>query len=59
MWPAIFEAVYLLAGRLAHQEFVWQVLDRGALRLLPMRQYAGQPMDLAGVVLTMQEFAIR
>lgn len=63
VWPAIFEAIYLLADRLDQQDFVWQMLERGALQLLPiglddiprirelMRKYADQPMDLADAAL--------
>jgi predicted nucleic acid-binding protein len=63
VWPAVFEAIYLLADRLDHQDFVWQMLERGALQLLPvglddiprirelMRKYADQPMDLADAAL--------
>ena len=63
VWIVVFEAMYLLADRLDYQEFVWQMLERGAVQLLSvdlddiprirelMRKYADRPMDLADAAL--------
>ena len=59
VWPALTEAMYLLSGDARAQESVWEMIARGALRLLPldqadvprmrelMRKYADRPMDVA------------
>jgi predicted nucleic acid-binding protein len=59
VWPALTEAMYLLAGQLRAQEALWEMLTRRAVELVPlasadvprirelMRKYADQPMDLA------------
>lgn len=63
VWPSLVEAMYLLSGHPAAQEALWEMLDRGALLLLPldsgdvprirelMRKYANRPMDLADAAL--------
>jgi predicted nucleic acid-binding protein len=63
VWPPLTEAMYLLAGLPKAQEALWEMLQRGALQLLPldsadaprirelMRKYANRPMDLAGAAL--------
>lgn len=59
VWPALTEAMYLLAAQPRAQDAIWEMLARGAVRLLPlvsddiprmrelMRKYADRPMDLA------------
>lgn len=63
IWPALTEAIYLLSDLPAAQEAVWEIVERGAVRLLPleladvprirelMRKYANRPMDLADAAL--------
>ena len=63
VWPAFTEAMYLLADLPAAQEALWEMVERGALRFLPldsadaarmrdlMRKYANRPMDLADAAL--------
>lgn len=63
VWPPLVEAMYLLSDQPLAQEAVWEMLDRGALILLPldssdipgirafMRKYANRPMDLADAAL--------
>lgn len=63
LWPPLVEAMYLLSGQLAAQEALWEMLERGAVLLLPfdandiprtrelMRKYANRPMDLADAAL--------
>jgi hypothetical protein len=63
VWPAPTEAMYLLAGQPRAQDAIWEMLARGAVRLLPldsddiprmrelMRKYADRPMDLADAAL--------
>ena len=63
VWPAITEAMYLLADVPKGQAGVWQMVERGAVRLLPlgdediprmrqlMEKYADLPMDLADAAL--------
>jgi predicted nucleic acid-binding protein len=63
MWPPLTEAMYLLADQPKAQAALWEMLDRGALQLLPldasdaprirelMRKYANRPMDLADAAL--------
>ena len=59
VWPALTEAMYLLADQGNGQEALWEMLARKAIQLLPldlrdvprmrelMRKYADRPMDLA------------
>ena len=59
VWPALTEAMYLLADLPKGQEALWEMLARRAIRLVPldlgdvprmrelMRKYADRPMDLA------------
>jgi predicted nucleic acid-binding protein len=63
VWPAVTEAMYLLAEVPAAQDILWEMLERGPLQLLPlyaedvprmrelMRKYADRPMDLADAAL--------
>jgi uncharacterized protein len=63
VWPPLTEAMYLLADQPKAQAALWEMLDRGALQLLPldasdaprirelMRKYANRPMDLADAAL--------
>jgi len=63
VWPPLTEAMYHLAAFPKGQEAVWEMLDRGDLRLLPldrddfarmrelMRKYADRSMDLADAAL--------
>ncbi|MGB6597463.1 MAG: PIN domain-containing protein [Candidatus Acidiferrum sp.] len=63
VWPTLVEAMYLLSDQPAAQEALWEMLDRGAVLLLPldssdiprirelMRKYANRPMDLADAAL--------
>ena len=63
VWPPLVEAMYLLSDQLAAQEALWEMLERGAVLLLPfdlsdiprtrelMRKYADRPMDLADAAL--------
>jgi uncharacterized protein len=63
IWPPVVEAMYLLSDQLIAQEALWEMLDRGAILLLPldrndiprirelMRKYANRPMDLADAAL--------
>jgi predicted nucleic acid-binding protein len=63
VWPALTEAMYLLADLPRGQEAVWDMCERGAPRLLPleegdiprirelMRKYRDRPMDLADAAL--------
>jgi predicted nucleic acid-binding protein len=63
VWPAVTEAMYLLAEQPRAQEALWEMLERGALQLLAldvgdaprmrelMRKYANRPMDLADAAL--------
>lgn len=63
VWPPLTEAMYLLASQVRAQEALWEMLERGALQLLPldtgdtsrirelMRKYANRPMDLADAAL--------
>jgi uncharacterized protein len=63
VWPALFEAMYLLSDLPLAQEAIWEMLDRGAVLLFPldssdiprirelMRKYANRPMDLADAAL--------
>jgi len=59
VWPPLTEAMYLLADLPKAQEAIWEMVERGALQLLPvhaadvsrirelMRKYADRPMDMA------------
>ncbi len=63
VWPPLTEAMYLLADVPAAQEALWEMVERGAIYLLPldsgdvprirelMRKYANRPMDLADAAL--------
>ena len=63
VWPALTEAMYLLADFPRGQEALWETIERGALELLPltaadvprirelMRKHANRPMDLADAAL--------
>ena len=63
VWPAITEAMFLLERLPAGQEAVWDMLERRAVRLLPlseddvprmrelMRKYRNRPMDTADAAL--------
>jgi predicted nucleic acid-binding protein len=63
VWPALTEAMYLLADLPIAQDAVWEMIARSAVQLLPltssdvprmrelMRKYADRPMDLADAAL--------
>jgi predicted nucleic acid-binding protein len=63
VWPALTEAMYLLADLPLAQQSIWQMLLRGSVRLLPldaadvpriqelMRKYADRRMDMADAAL--------
>lgn len=63
VWPAVTEAMYLLHDVPKAQDALWEMLQRGAVQLLPlnagdiprmrelMRKYANRPMDLADAAL--------
>jgi uncharacterized protein len=63
VWPPLTEAMYLLTDLPRAQEVLWEMVERGALQLLPldagdaprirelMRKYANRPMDLADAAL--------
>jgi hypothetical protein len=63
VWPALTEAMYLLGALPQAQEGLWEMLARGAVRLLPldlddvprmrelMAKYSDRPMDLADAAL--------
>jgi predicted nucleic acid-binding protein len=63
VWPPLTEAMYLLADLPEAQEALWEMVERGALKLLTldvgdaqrirelMRKYSNRPMDLADAVL--------
>lgn len=63
VWPPVIEAMYLLTGHPRAQEALWEILERRAVRLLPldrtdfprmrelMRKYADRPMDMADAAL--------
>lgn len=63
VWPPLTEAMYLLADLPKAQEALWEMLERGALRLLTldtgdvprirelMKKYSNRPMDLADAAL--------
>lgn len=59
VWPALTEAMYLLADLAGAQEALWEMFERGAFQIVQlgasdiprirelMRKYANRPMDLA------------
>lgn len=63
VWPPFTEAMYLLADLPAAQEALWEMIERGAIHLLPldaadvprirelMRKYVNRPMDFADAAL--------
>ena len=63
VWPPFVVAMYLLSDLPVAQEALWEMLERGAVLLLPldssdiprirelMRKYANRPMDLADAAL--------
>ena len=63
VWPVITEAMYLLDFSSKAQEALWRLLERDAVRILPldagdvprlrelMRKYRDLPMDLADAAL--------
>jgi predicted nucleic acid-binding protein len=63
VWPPLVEAMYLLSDQPAAQEALWEMIERGALLLLPfdstdiprvrelMRKYSDRPMDLGDAAL--------
>jgi len=63
VWPALTEAMYLLADFPIGQDALWEMIVRGALQLRPldstdvprirelMRKYANRSMDLADAAL--------
>jgi predicted nucleic acid-binding protein len=63
VWPPFVEAMYLLSDLTVAQDALWEMLERGAVLLLPlnasdfprirelMRKYANRPMDLADAAL--------
>jgi uncharacterized protein len=63
VWPALTEAIYLLADFPRAGDALWEMLVRDALQLLPldvsdapeirelMQKYADRPMDLADAAL--------
>jgi predicted nucleic acid-binding protein len=63
VWPALTEAMYLLLDLPRGQHAIWEMIDRKAVRILPldegdvprirelMEKYADRPMDLADAAL--------
>lgn len=63
VWPVVTEAMYLLADIPRAQEAVWEMIERGAVQILPlgaadvsrmralMRKHAARRMDLADAAL--------
>ena len=63
VWPALTEAMYLLADQPMAQDALWEMLARGAIQIIPidgndlpriralMRKYRDRPMDLADAAL--------
>lgn len=63
VWPPVTEAMYLLADVPKAQDALWEMLERGALHILPlssadvprmrelMRKYADREMDFADAAL--------
>lgn len=62
-WPAVTEAMYLIGFSWQAQDALWEMIDSGALKLLPldsgdvprmrelMRKYRELPMDVADAAL--------
>ncbi len=62
-WPAVAEAMYLLLDQPRGQDAIWEMLETGSVRLLPldigetprirelMAKYRNRPMDLADAAL--------
>ena len=63
VWPAVAEAMHLLSFSWQAQEALWEMIERGAVEILPlgiddvprmqelMRKYRDLPMDLADAAL--------
>jgi len=63
VWPPVVEAMYLLSGLPLAQEALWEMLERGAVLLLPLdsndiprireltRKYVNRKMDFADAAL--------
>ncbi len=63
VWPAVVEAMYLLAFSWQAQKALWEILETGSVKLLPldrddlphmkslMEKYQDLPMDLADAAL--------
>jgi len=63
VWPPVVEAMYLLSGLPLAQEALWEMLERGAVLVLPldsndiprirelMRKYVNRKMDFADAAL--------
>jgi predicted nucleic acid-binding protein len=63
VWPALTEAMYLLRDVARGQDAVWEMIERGAVQVLPlgptdvsrmralMKKYADRPMDVADAAL--------
>lgn len=63
VWPALTETMYLLRGSRTAQRALWEIVERGAVEILPltvddvprmrelMEQYHDLPMDLADAAL--------
>jgi predicted nucleic acid-binding protein len=63
VWPALTEAMYLLADLPRGQDAVWDIIERGAVRIAPldgadvprirelMKKYGDRPMDMADAAL--------
>lgn len=63
VWPPLTEAMYLLAEMPRAQNALWEMVERGAIPILPltatdvprirelMKKYANRPMDLADAAL--------
>jgi predicted nucleic acid-binding protein len=63
VWPVVTEAMYLLRAYWQAQDALWEMIDTGAVEIMPlgiedlprmrelMRKYRDQPMDLADAAL--------
>jgi len=63
VWPVVTEAMYMLRAYWRAQDALWEMLDTGAVEIMPlgiedlprmrelMRKYRDQPMDLADAAL--------
>jgi len=63
VWPVMTEAMYMLRAYWQAQDALWEMLDTGAVEIMPlgiedlprmrelMRKYRDQPMDLADAAL--------